>query len=559
MHMITLRPYQEKAVQSILSYWERGGGNPLVEMATGTGKSIVLAMLVKHLVEKYDIKILILTHVKELVAQNSSTMLKIWPSAPLGVNSASLGLRNKRNQILFASIQSIANEDIHTIGKRDVFLIDEAHLIPHIGDGRYRSLFKRFKSYNDDLKIAGFTATPYRLEGGLLYGKDCPFDDLIYSYGITEGIRDGFLCPIKSMAGKIEIDVRGIGKSNGDFILSSVEGRALDPNILNASCEDMVKRISKRRSCLVFCSGVQHAHQVKDYLLSLGESAECITGKVHQLQRDRIINEFKSNKFKYLTNANILTTGFDAPIIDSISMMRPTLSAGLYVQMLGRGTRPHDEKNFTLVLDYSGNIRRHGPVDAIENKSRNIDFKNKRAKEDDVNSKECPECNYLINKYAKTCPECNHLFERESSIISKYADIEMGVLKQEIEEKWIDVDKIYIKEHTSKAGNKCIKISYICGLSIYNEYLLFENTGYAKERAILWWEGMTGQKILYSNSELNIIKKCIECWKDVYLKNIKIKIKFENGFKRVTNRKFSRSGNTFCLPESLKISYMGKE
>ena len=177
--MTALREYQRAAIDSVLSYWADGGENPLVDMATGTGKSVVIATLVRELVERWpDLRIVMLVHVKELVEQNAKALLRAWPQAPIGINSAGLGRRDKRSQILFASIQSIFRETPATIGKRDLILIDEAHLVPKSGEGMYRTFIDAMKVDTPDLQVAGFTATPFRLDSGrldrgcLLYTSD---------------------------------------------------------------------------------------------------------------------------------------------------------------------------------------------------------------------------------------------------------------------------------------------------------------------------------------------------------------------------------------------------
>lgn len=547
-----LRPYQTEAIKSVINYWENGGGNPLVEMATGTGKSVCIAMLVKHLVETHDAKVIMLTHVKELVAQNFQAMLRSWPEAPIGVNSAGLGRRDKRTQILFASIQSVANENLDMIGHRDVVLIDEAHLLPPSGEGRYRSFLSGLKQINPDLRIAGFTATPYRLGTGMLYGKGSIFDDLVYAYGISDGVKDGYLCPLRSIQGSSEIDVSSIGKSQGDFIQKALQGRALDPEVLKTSCNDMVKRLKDRKSCLIFCSGVEHAKAVRDYLNHLGEKSEYVVGDMVSSTRDSIIDRFKKGSFKYLTNANVLTTGFDAPIIDSIVLMRPTLSTGLYVQMLGRGTRVHPHKSNTLVLDYSGNARRHGPVDSIEIKSRHkTDIKKFKINVDDVNSKVCPNCDSLLELGIKQCPDCNHEFKRQAPIISTSPDNHLGFLNKDIKDEWIKVDNITAHFHASKSGTPSIRVEYRCGLTSHKEWVCPQHEGYARKKAMLWWKAMTGEELPFKKFNTEIVQSCVNEWKDINLEKVQIKIMYECGFPRVICRKFKRDGQHIEVPDSL--------
>ncbi len=326
-----LRPYQRDAVDAVLSYWGKGGGNPLVEMATGTGKSVVVANLVRELTEHDpETRVLMLVHVRELVAQNAQALLRAWPAAPLGINSAGLGRRDRGSQILFASIQSVAREDHNSIGRRHVILIDEAHLLPNSGDGQYRTLIDRLRDAEPELRVVGFTATPYRLGMGLLYGKGAPFDEVVYSYGIAEGVADGYLSPLVCRLGSSEIDVSAVKRQGGEFVAASLQEAARRPSQVVLSCKDAVEQLQDRKSWLVFCAGVEHAEETADQFRELGINAACVTGETPTHERDRILRAFKAGQIRALTNANVLTTGFDAPNVDAVVMMRPTLSTGLY-------------------------------------------------------------------------------------------------------------------------------------------------------------------------------------------------------------------------------------
>jgi len=183
--MTVLRPYQREAIDAVRAYWAAGGDNPLVDLATGTGKSVVIATLIRELMTDYPgLRVLMLVHVKELVAQNFQALVRAWPGAPAGINSAGLGKRDTRSPILFASIQSV-HRRVADLGPRDLVIVDEAHLIPKGGSGMYRSLLDELRASTADVRISGFTATPYRLDTGRLdKGDDRLFDEAVYSYGI---------------------------------------------------------------------------------------------------------------------------------------------------------------------------------------------------------------------------------------------------------------------------------------------------------------------------------------------------------------------------------------
>lgn len=344
--MTTLRPYQSQAIDAVLDYWGNGGGNPLVAMATGTGKSVVIANLVRELHEiNPEIRVLMLVHVKELVAQNVQALIRSYPGAQIGINSAGLGRRDKLQPILFASIQSVHRLGPHDIGQRDIVLIDEAHLVPRSGEGMYLSLLDRLRTASPELRVAGFTATPYRMDSGRLdEGDGRLFDDVAFNYGIARGIKDGFLSPLVSKATAAAMDVSGVARRGGEFVAGALEVAVDQDWITRGAVEEMVSLGESRKSWLAFCAGVKHAEHVRDAVRDRGITCEMVTGDTPAGERDRIIRSFKDGGIRCLTNAMVLTTGFDAPAVDLIAMLRPTLSTGLYVQICGRGTRLADGK-----------------------------------------------------------------------------------------------------------------------------------------------------------------------------------------------------------------------
>ena len=181
--MLTLRPYQQAAIASIYNYFEKESGNPLVVIPTAGGKSLVMAAFIEGVLKAWpDQRVLVVTHVRELIAQNHAEMLGLWPEAPAGIYSAGLGRRDARARILFAGIQSI-HRRAYDVQQCDLVLIDEAHLIPGASDTMYRRFIDTLARLNPQLKVIGFTATPYRLDSGMLHeGKGALFTDIAYTW-----------------------------------------------------------------------------------------------------------------------------------------------------------------------------------------------------------------------------------------------------------------------------------------------------------------------------------------------------------------------------------------
>ena len=436
--MTELRHYQSAAIDAVRSYWERGGGNPLIDLATGTGKSVVLAQICRDVVEQFGARVLVLTHVKELVQQDAAATLRLWPQAPVGINSAGLGRRDTRAQVLFASIQSVFRLGEPELGKRQLVIIDEAHLVPRAGDGMYLTLINRLREAEPDMRVVGLSATCYRLDSGRLDEGDARiFDDIVYSYGIGDGVADGFLSPLRSLNGAAgQIDARGVGKLGGEFKASALEYAANKDALIEAAVDEIVERGADRRGWIVFCSGVDHCEKVRASLARRGIGVASVTGETARDERDRAIRLFKAGQLRALTSVGVLTTGFDAPHVDLIAMMRPTLSTGLYVQMLGRGTRLAAGKSDCLVLDFSGNVRRHGPVDAIEVKvGDGAGGKTEtKVEESTVRAKECPQCKALVGLRVMECLDCGHVWPSEPKHEAK-ADRDAAVMVREVEER----------------------------------------------------------------------------------------------------------------------------
>lgn len=496
--MTQLRPYQREAIDAVLDYWAAGGGNPLVEAATGTGKSVILSTLTRELLTRWpDMRVLMLVHVKELVEQNAKALLRAWPAAPVGINSAGLGRRDRHSQILFASVQSVHRLG-RQLGPRDLVLIDEAHLVPRSGDGMYRHLLDDLRETVPDLRVAGFTATPYRLsEGRLDEGDDRLFTEIVYSYDIASGIRDGFLSPLVSKATATALDVSGVARRGGEFVAGALEA-AIDRDwITRAAVDELVAYGQDRRSWLLFAAGVDHALNLRDAVRARGVSCETVTGDTPAGERDRIIRDFRDGRIRCLTNANVLTTGFDAPGVDLVAMLRPTLSTGLYVQIVGRGTRLAPGKADCLVLDYAGNVRRHGPVDAIQVRGSkgSREVKPAAAAVDEVRAKACPECQTLNALPTRECVSCGHAWPRdEGPKHDAHADGERPILSGGAP-PWLDVEGWRFARHQKAGSPDSLRVELHCGLTTHRVWVCVEHEGYARAKAEKWWRRMGGAEM----------------------------------------------------------------
>src|SRR5262245_51800711 len=191
------------------------------------------------------------------------------------------------------------------------------------------------------------------------------FERTVFSYGIGDGIRDGYLAKLSSKATTARIDVTGVGRRGGEFISGELERAANVTDLVEAAVAELVTQGADRRSWLAFCCGVDHAYAVRDAICRHGVSCETVVAETASAERDAVFAAFRQGEIRCLTGVNVFSVGFDIPQVDLIALLRPTCSPGLLIQQVGRGTRLAAGKTDCLVLDFAGNIRRHGPVDSI--------------------------------------------------------------------------------------------------------------------------------------------------------------------------------------------------
>jgi DNA repair protein RadD len=495
------RYYQEDAIQSVFNYFERGNtGNPLVCMPTGTGKSGVIAWFIQRVLGHWpDQRIIVLTHVKELIQNNADTLKRIWPYAPVGIYSSGLKQKNTGASVIFGGVQSVVS-NVAAFGHRDLLLIDEAHLLGPSAESSYGKVIEGLKAINPHLKVIGLTATPYRTGTGPLTEAGL-FTDVCYDItgfrAFLKLIDEGYLVEPVSKRTVAKIDLSNVGISNGDYNIGQLED-AMDTQDLNYQvCKEMIQYGADRHSWLVFASGVKHAEHIAQLLRSFGISTVAVYSKMGD-GRDKAISDFKSGRLRCIVNNNVLTTGFDHPATDFIGMLRPTMSTGLWVQMLGRGTRPSAETGKTncLVLDFAGNTLRLGPInDPLIPKKRG-------SREKGVPPiKICELCGTYNHSNARVCVFCKEEFPKTDSkldVVASSADL----IRRDSEQnpapvlEWFDVKRVVYKKYVPNGKPPLLKVTYICDKSImpFSEIVCLEHPK-AKGLATKWWKARLGSQV----------------------------------------------------------------
>ena len=353
-------------------HWNSGGTAALIDMATATGKSIVLAETMRRAIAADPrARLLLAVHVRELVEQDVAALESIWPDAPYGICSDGLGRRDHDQQIIFGTIQTLFR-DAPLLGRRDLLLIDEVQLVPRDGDGMYLSLIDTLRGYSPDMRMVGASATCFRLDSGYLdRGDGALFERTVFSYGIKQGIEDGYLAKLSSKATTTKIDVSGVGRRGGEFIPGELERAANIVDVVEGAVAEMVEQggtgVPGSPSAPVSIMPMPCAMP----FAVMASIARPSSPKPRATSAMRSSRHFVP-EIRCLTGVNVFSVGFNIPEVDLIGLLRPTCSPGLLVQQVGRGTRKAAGKTDCLILDFAGNIRRHGPVDAIRVNGRRL-------------------------------------------------------------------------------------------------------------------------------------------------------------------------------------------
>lgn len=525
--MIRDRPYQTEAVNSLWSYFSRAKGNPIIAMPTGTGKSIVIARFLQSVFAYYpNQRIMILTHVKELIQQNYEKLMMVWPFAPAGIFSAGLNQKVHNRSITFAGIASVAKKAA-LFGKIDLIMIDEGHLVSPSDVTMYQAFISALLAMNPNLKVVGLTATPWRLGHGHLIdpvvnpdGSETQsiFTDVCFDITGVEPfnrlIAEGYLVPLVPRRTAVKLNVDDVHMRGGEFIESELQQAVDKDETTMAALREAMELGHGRRKWLIFASGVDHADHIADMLNMLGIPTGCVHSKKEG--RDESIRDFKAGKLRALVNNNVLTTGFDDPEIDMIVVLRPTASPVLWVQMLGRGTRPFyymppmmghnggpafdldtiegrlacigaSPKQNCLVLDYAGNTKRLGPINDPVLPRR------KGEKMGEAPVKECPQCHCFCHTSVRICngllsggEPCEYEFKFENKLKEEAASdalIRGDFPVMEI----FSVDHVVVKKHFKDGRPPMVQIAYFCGRRKFTEYVCPEHDKYALRRAQQWW------------------------------------------------------------------------
>lgn len=546
------RDYQGWAKDAFFAYFQSKAGHPVIAMPTGTGKSVTIADICIEIVVTWNgQRILILAPSKELVEQNAAKFTAMAPQIPLGICSASLNRYELGRAITIGTIGTVFNRR-RSLGRIDLVFIDECHLVSHKEETQYRQLADYLLDGetitnadgtttvipgNPNVKFIGLSATPYRMglghitDGGLF--TDVCFDACGLD-AFNWFIDQGYLLPLIPRPTKTVLDTEGVKKSGGDFVAGDLQRKVNKAEITSAAVAEALELSAGRAKCLWFATGIDHAESIVAELESHGETAVAVHSK--SPTRDDDLAAFMTlggNGVRHCVNFGVLTTGFDFPALDCIVMLRPTQSPGLWVQMLGRGTRPwyadgfdlstlegrllaivNSLKQDCLVLDFAHNTALLGPINDPQLP------KKKKKRGGDPPIKTCGKtgsppvpnivegsgdpakgadpktgCGIWNHPSARHCINCGAEFTFEvkfshtaanTALLKRGNDNEGGAFEKPVVEEH-KVTRVTYETHKKEGRPDSIRVNYYCGMRRFSHYVLPEHGGNPRRRSEDWW------------------------------------------------------------------------
>lgn len=477
------RWYQKEAVQHLMLAVQDPKCHTVAAIPTGGGKTLICCEFIDaYCTIKPKARILILSHVKEILEQNYDELVDYYGDFMVGIYSAGLGSKEIR-RITVAGIQSIYNTDFTNW---DLVIIDECHLITINQTGMYRKFLARI-----DANFVGLTATPFRLGHGYLHrGDGALFNDLCYDLtsmtNFNRLVEEGYLTRLISKGTILRLSSDGLHKRGGDFIPKELSDRFDNQDTNEAAVDEIIEYGANYKKWLIFAIDIAHAEHITELLNERGIPTLCVHSKMEGSRDDAVFEFKRSNKFRAMVNVNILTTGFDVPSIDLIAMLRHTESPVLHVQAIGRGLRIADGKDHCLVLDFVGNTKRLGPINDVLVKQKRVG----EPGSGDAPVKECPACMALVHPKLKFCDVCGHEFVFKIKVEAS-AGTEEIVRTNQVE--WWDVDSVRYNIHRKFGKPDSLKVTYMVGVKQVCEWICLEHGGYPAHNAHNWirfrWSG----------------------------------------------------------------------
>lgn len=399
MSAIQFRPYQQESVDRIRESFRSGKRAPLLVSPTGSGKTCIFSGITEGAAAKGN-RVLILVHRAELLDQTTRALTAL--GVPHGCVAAGR-TPNPRELVQVASVQTLVRR-LDIVKCPDLIVLDECH---HAAAGSWLKVLKHYNS-----RILGVTATPERLDGK---GLGNVFDDLIRGPEVADLIEQGYLCkPVYYAPGNV--DLSGVRTTAGDYNKGDLK-KALDkPKIVGSAIEHYT-RICPGVPAIAFCCSIELAERTAAEFNAAGYRFAVIDGTLQPAARKELVRKLGTGELHGLASCDIVSEGFDLPVVTAAILLRPTQSLSLHLQQIGRVLRPHPTKTHAIIIDHVGNvgskqgsnwIPKHGLAE--ERREWTLEGTTSKRKKQlgaDVRNRQCPEC-YGVHGIAPICPLCGH-------------------------------------------------------------------------------------------------------------------------------------------------------
>lgn len=502
-----LRDYQLDARTALFNFLFTRYGNPIVCMPTGTGKSFSIADTC-YCADYYipGAKVVVATHSKELVEQNSQELSRYWNAARVGVYSASLKRKDDPadHQFMYVGIDSVYKRAA-AFGFVHLLIIDECHLVDPKEGTRYAQFIAGLMAVNPGLRIIGFSATAWRTKTGALAQAGI-FTDVCYDGCTMEKYtwfeQQGYLAKLIGRHTETEIDLTNVRTTGGDFNVKDLE-LATDARVTKLALEETADLAYTRRHWLVYGSTISHVEAINSQLNLMGIPSAAVHSKMNGDRKDAL-EALKAGKLRAVVSQGVLTTGVNLPCVDLIVQLRATKSSSLHVQIMGRGTRPVFAPGFDLttqqgrlsaqaagpkqnclILDFARNIERLGPI----NDPYIPDGKKKGGGGGGgcAPVRKCDQCNLYSHASKAECEHCGAPFPVASKLQQNASNAAPVASDAPVYEEH-KIDNITYHAHKGRGGTLCLRVTYNAGFRGFSEYVHPEAPpgSEPQRRALIW-------------------------------------------------------------------------
>lgn len=487
-----LREYQSRTVGDLFAWWtkhQEPHDIPILALPTAAGKSVICAEIVRHMYAEwpdYKPRTVVLVPSKELAEQNADKLLALLPyHISVGFVSASLGRKQHGADVIVATIGSI-HRSAHLLGNIKCVVIDECHLVNSKDAGMFRNFLRDLARYCE-FRTVGMTATPFRGNGVWLTDGDKPlFTGIASNVTMREMLDAGFISPLIPPASRIgtRIDASGVGIVQGDYKVGELSD-CVDTYLADVARES-AHLAGDRRKWIAFTPSVDNAETLAARLREQGVESAVVCGDTPKDERAMLIAQFRRGELRCLVTVLALSVGFDVPDVDCIVWCRPTKSPVLYVQGMGRGVRISHGKDNCLVLDFTDTVERLGPVDTIKGRAK------AKGGPQDAPFCVCDACGARNLAAAMVCVECGAVI-REEVEEPKSAQVSLAALLStrppDPEPIWWDITRVAYSIHSRPGKTDSLRVDYYSGiLRVASEWVCFDHTGYARQKADQWFE-----------------------------------------------------------------------